>query len=82
MIMIDIEMPQCCADCFAYVGEGDFPYCRILQSDYWTYTFDVRQNRMPSCPMKNNEQMVLTMKKAKTMIDHEKVIKVQEVDDA
>lgn len=49
-ILIDADMPTCCADCFALDESGDYPFCRISH-DQRGYTFDVRQNRMPSCPI-------------------------------
>ena len=49
-VLIDIDIPTCCADCFALDESGDYPYCRISHETRG-YTFNVRQNRMPSCPL-------------------------------
>lgn len=72
MIMIDIEMPQCCADCFALDESGDYPHCRISHEQRG-YTFDVTQKRMPSCPMKDNEPRVMTLEDIETVGDSEPV---------
>lgn len=50
MIQIDMPMPRYCDECFALDDNGDYPYCRISH-DQRGYTFNVRQNRMPSCPL-------------------------------
>lgn len=55
ILIRDVDMPACCADCFAYVGTGIFPYCRVLHSDCRTYTFDKNESRMPSCPLADAE---------------------------
>ena len=54
MIQIDMQMPKCCDECFALDDHGDYPYCLISQ-DQRGYTFNVRENRMPSCPLKAQE---------------------------
>ena len=54
MIQIDIPMPKCCDECFALDEYGDYPFCRITQ-DQRGYNFRTREQRMPSCPMKEQE---------------------------
>lgn len=60
MIEIDMKLPSCCDECFAFDDYGDYPYCRISQ-DQRGYTFNKLESRMPSCPMKDAEPMVLTL---------------------
>ena len=54
MIQIDMELPKCCDECFALDDHGDYPFCLISQ-DQRGYTFNVHENRMPSCPLKAQE---------------------------
>lgn len=65
MIQIDMEMPKCCDECFALDDHGDYPFCLISQ-DQRGYTFNVRENRMPSCPLKAREPRVMTLEEAKS----------------
>lgn len=51
MIQIDIEMPKCCDVCFALDEHGDYPFC-LISHDQRGYTFNTRENRMPTCPLK------------------------------
>ena len=50
MIKIDIDMPECCDKCFALDERGDYPFCLISQ-DSRGYNFNIREQRMPSCPL-------------------------------
>ena len=59
MIQIDMPMPKCCDECFALDDHGDYPFCLISQ-DQRGYTFNVRENRMPTCPLKAQEPHILT----------------------
>ena len=59
MIEIDIPMPSCCDECFALDFSGDYPCC-IISEECQGYNFNVYENRMPSCPLKDNEPRVLT----------------------
>ena len=54
MMQIDMPMPKCCDECFALDDHGDYPFCLISQ-DQRGYTFNVRENRMPTCPLKAQE---------------------------
>lgn len=54
MIQIDVPMPKCCDECFALDDHGDYPFCLISQ-DQRGYTFNSRENRMPTCPLKAQE---------------------------
>ena len=66
MIEIDIPMPSCCDECFALDFSGDYPYC-IISEECQGYNFNVYENRMPSCPMKDNELRVLTLEEVKKL---------------
>ena len=50
LVIKDIEMPLCCDDCFAYDGDGDYPYCRITHR-MMGYTFQATQYHMLHCPL-------------------------------
>lgn len=52
MIVIDIEMPTCCDECFALDDHGDYPYC-MISHEQRGYTFNVRENRMDRCPLRD-----------------------------
>ena len=54
MIQIDIKMPKCCDECFALDDYGDYPFCLISQ-DQRGYTFNTKEKRMPTCPLKAQE---------------------------
>lgn len=60
MIEIDMKMPACCDECFALDFSGDYPCC-IISEECQGYNFNVYENRMPSCPLKDNEPRVLTL---------------------
>ena len=60
MIEIDMKLPSCCDECFALDFSTDYPYC-VISKKYEGYNFDTLTKRMPSCPMKDNEPMVLTL---------------------
>ena len=64
MIQIDMPMPRCCDECFALDDNGDYPFCLISQ-DQRGYTFNTRNERMPTCPMKEQEPRVLTLEEVK-----------------
>lgn len=59
MIQIDVEMPKCCDECFALDDHGDYPYC-MISHDQQGYTFNTREKRMPTCPLKAQEPRVMT----------------------
>ena len=65
MIEIDMKMPSCCDECFALDFSGDYPYC-IISEECQGYNFNVYENRMPSCPLKDNEPRVLTLEEIRT----------------
>ena len=54
MIKLDMEMPKCCDDCFALDDNGDYPTC-IINGHSRGYNFDIRNKRMPDCPLKEVE---------------------------
>ena len=49
-ILINMEMPKCCDDCFALDDNGDYPYC-LISSTQQGYTFRTREKRMSNCPL-------------------------------
>lgn len=59
MIQIDMQMPKCCYECFALDENGDYPFCLISQ-DQRGYTFNTREKRMPTCPLKAHEPHLVT----------------------
>lgn len=59
MIAIDMKMPKCCDECFALDDHGDYPFCLISQ-DQRGYTFNTKEKRMPTCPLKAQEARVMT----------------------
>lgn len=63
MIQIDMEMPKCCDECFALDDNGDYPFCLISQ-DQRGYTFNTKEKRMPTCPLKAQEPRVMTLAEA------------------
>ena len=63
MIQIDMPMPVCCNDCFALDDYGDYPSC-LISHDQRGYNFRVREQRMPSCPLKAQEPRVMTLEEA------------------
>ena len=59
MIEIDMKMPSCCDDCFALDFSGDYPCC-IISEECQGYNFNVYENRMPSCPLKEREPVIVS----------------------
>lgn len=59
MIQINIDMPNCCHDCFAFrVNWGDeyiphYDYCKILQRRFNTRALDIDpfKERLSDCPL-------------------------------
>ena len=45
-----LEMPSCCADCWALDEYGDYPVCRITEEQRG-YNFRIREKRMDKCPL-------------------------------
>jgi hypothetical protein len=66
MIQIDIKMPKCCDECFALDDYGDYPFCLISQ-DQRGYTFNTKEKRMPTCPLKAQEPRVMTLEEVKAL---------------
>jgi len=46
----DVELPNCCNDCFALDDNGDYPMC-IITGETRGYTFNVREQKMDRCPL-------------------------------
>ena len=51
MILIDIEMPQCCQKCPMYNDFYDYPTCNVTGHSMG-YKFNPYEKRMPSCPLR------------------------------
>ena len=50
MILINMEMPECCDKCFALDDNGDYPRC-LITHEQRGYNFRVREKRMDKCPL-------------------------------
>ena len=48
--VVRMEMPESCDCCPCLDDYGDYPRCRI-SDEQRGYNFDVRNNRMPNCPI-------------------------------
>ena len=51
MVLLNIKMPLCCADCPIYDDRGDYPTCYITNESRG-YNFKIHKKRMPKCPLK------------------------------
>lgn len=67
MIEIDMKMPSCCDDCFALDFSGDYPCC-IISEECRGYGFNVYENRMPSCPLKEQERTIVDLRNVLQLI--------------
>lgn len=76
MIQIDMLMPKCCDECFALDDHGDYPFCLISQ-DQRGYTFNVREKRMPTCPLKVQKSRMMTLEEAQTALHNDDVVWVE-----
>lgn len=56
MIEINMKMPSCCDECFAFNDYG----C-MISGESCGHSFKSFESRMPSCPMKDAEPRVLTI---------------------
>ena len=45
----NMKIPDCCDKCFA-LDYDDYPFC-IISQDQMGYGFEIREKRMPSCPL-------------------------------
>lgn len=50
MILINMDMPTSCGNCWALDDYGDYPRCRITEEQRG-YTFPIREKRMDNCPL-------------------------------
>lgn len=50
MILIDMQMPECCDNCPMLDDRGDYPMCIVNQAQHG-YTFRTSERRMPECPL-------------------------------
>jgi hypothetical protein len=53
MVILNIEMPLCCADCplYDYDDIWDYPTCYVT-NEFCGYNFNILEKRMPNCPLK------------------------------
>jgi len=61
MIEIDMKLPSCCDECFAFNDYG----C-MISGESCGHSFKSFESRMPSCPMKDAEPRVLTLEEVTT----------------
>ena len=54
MIQIDMPMPRCCDECFAFGDSWYYPYCYILRQQLG-FTFESDKQRIPTCPLKEQK---------------------------
>ena len=54
MVLLDINMPSCCAKCPLYDDSGDYPTCYVTNFSRG-YTFNIFEKRMPNCPLRNRK---------------------------
>lgn len=57
MVILNIEMPLCCADCPIYDDRCDYPTCYITNESRG-YNFKIHEKRMPKCPLKEIKKKV------------------------
>ncbi len=51
MVLLDINMPTCCANCPLFEDRYDYPTCYITQESRG-YNFKIYEKRMPECPLR------------------------------
>ena len=49
-VLVRMEMPKSCDLCSCLDDNGDYPRCRIT-NEQRGYTFNIREKRMPGCPI-------------------------------
>ena len=50
MVLLDIDMPNCCSECPLFDDRWDYPTCYITQESRG-YNFNIYKKRMPECPL-------------------------------
>lgn len=55
MVLLDINMPTCCADCLLFDDNYDYPTCYVTQESRG-YNFKIHEKRMPKCPLREQNQ--------------------------
>lgn len=50
ILICEMKMPSCCADCPLYDDRWDYPTCYLTNSSRG-YTFEIHELRMPDCPI-------------------------------
>ena len=54
VVINGVEMPKSCFECWALDDNGDYPRCRITQTQKG-YNFPTRKERMDDCPLSDGE---------------------------
>lgn len=49
-LIVEMDMPRCCADCPLLDERGDYPMC-IATQETRGYNFDTRNKKMDKCPI-------------------------------
>lgn len=73
MIEIDMKLPSCCDECFAFDDYG----C-MISGESCEHSFKSFESRMPSCPMKDNEPRVLTLNELRALYDTDHFVWVED----
>lgn len=50
MVLLNIDMPKCCAECPLFEDRYDYPTCYVTQKSKG-YNFDIFHKKMDSCPL-------------------------------
>ena len=49
-VLINMEMPKSCSECWALDDDSDYPRCRIT-NEQRGYNFNILEKRMNKCPL-------------------------------
>ena len=55
MVLLNIEMPLCCAECPIYDDRWDYP-TGYITNESRGYNFKIHEKRMPNCPLKEIQE--------------------------
>lgn len=56
VVINGVKMPKSCFECWALDDNGDYPRCRITQTQKG-YNFPTRKERMDDCPLVDTEML-------------------------
>ncbi len=68
MVLLDINMPTCCANCPLFDDRYDYPTCYVTQESRG-YNFKIYEKRMPKCPLKEEEEEIDFIQKHKKIAE-------------